>query len=136
MSKKKKNEIHKFFPTIYPRKLWIAKKISLEQVNDVFSDYNGNQVDDGWDDKVFGISKAMVFKVMERRSGEYGAFVLINNNLNVADITHESIHVASIIFDDCGMTMGFGGGKDEHFAYLAGFAADCIHQVVTGRFKE
>lgn len=136
MGKKKKNQIHKFFPTIYPRKLWVAKKLSLEQVNDVFSSYNGGEVDDEWDDKMIGISKAIVFKAMERKSGEYGVFVLINDSLNIADIAHESVHVASCIFDDCGMTMGFGGGKDEHFAYLVGFVADCIYQVVTGRFRD
>ena len=54
----------------------------------------------------------------------------------VSDVAHESVHVASCIFDDCNMTFGFSDGKDEHFAYLVGFAADCINQVRTNKFRE
>lgn len=136
MSNDNKNKIHKFFPTIYPRKLWISKGIGFDEIKKMFCGYDGEDIDKYWDENVVGMSKAMVFKARDRQSGEYGAFVFIGTKLDIKDIAHESVHVASCIFDDCGMTMGFAGGKDEHFAYLAGFAADCIHQVVTGRFRE
>ncbi|MEG1838961.1 MAG: hypothetical protein RR220_06700 [Bacteroidaceae bacterium] len=55
------------------------------------------------------------------------------NGINT--IVHESVHIASCIFDDCSMTMGFSDGRDEHFAYLVGWAADCINQVRTNKFK-
>lgn len=136
MSNNKKNKIHKFFPTIYPRKLWVAKGVTLDNINTYFTDYSDNPISYTLDDNITGPASAAVFKVRDKVTREFGIFVWINTHLNVKEITHESIHVASCIFDDCGMSMGFSGGQDEHFAYLAGFAADCIHQVVTGRFRE
>ena len=49
--------------------------------------------------------------------------------MDVETISHESVHVASCIFNDCGLRMGFADQQDEHFAYLVGWVAKCIDKV-------
>lgn len=78
----------------------------------------------------------MTLKVCHKETGFLGVLVwLCSKDISVNDVAHEAVHVASCIFDDCNMTIGFDGGRDEHFAYLAGFAADCINQVRTNKFR-
>lgn len=134
MTMMKKTIIHQFDTVIYPRKLWVMKGGSVDDILDAFTEPDGTEVhlmpcggaEPG----------AMVIKVCHRETGFLGALVwLCSKDISVKDVTHEAVHVASCIFDDCNMTIGFDGGRDEHFAYLAGFAADCINQVRTNKFR-
>lgn len=131
----KKTVIHQFDPTIYPRKLWVIKSGSVNDILDAFTEPDGEEINlviyTGKE------SSAMTIKVIHKESRCYGVLVwLCDGKANIENVAHEAVHVASCIFDDLGMTMGFDGGKDEHFAYLVGFAADCINQVRTNKFRE
>lgn len=135
MKTSEKGLVHQFTPTIYPRKLWVIKGGSVKNIQDAFTDVDGEEIN-----FVIDTGKepsAMTLKVIHKESKYYGVLVwLLESKVSVGAVAHESVHVASCIFDDLGMTIGFDGGKDEHFAYLVGFAADCINQVRTNKFRE
>lgn len=131
---KDKTVFHEFDPTIYPRKLWVVRCASIPDVNKAFYDYNKEDI--YIPDNEVNSSKAMVLRVKQRSTGLYGVMVMLWGKCDVGNVAHEAVHVASCIFSDCGMSMGFEGGQDEHFAYLVGFAADCINQVRTNKFRE
>ena len=130
----KKNIIHQFNPTIYPRKLWVMKGGSIDDILDAFTEPEGGEI------QLMACSAepaAMTLKVCHKGSGYLGVLVwLCENSISVKDVAHEAVHVASCIFEDYGMSMEFADGRDEHFAYLVGFAADCINQVRTNKFRE
>ena len=131
----KKNIIHQFNPTIYPRKLWVMKGGSIDDILDAFTEPDGTEIQiitSGGAEP-----GAMTLKVCHRETRLLGVLVwLCVNDTSVKDVAHEAVHVASCIFEDCNMAMGFADGRDEHFAYLVGFAADCINQVRTNKFRE
>lgn len=57
-------------------------------------------------------------------------------DMTVKNIAHESVHVTTEIFKDCNVGFSYDIGMDEHFAYLTGWAADCIHKVKTGNIQQ
>lgn len=130
----KKIEIHEFYPTVYPRRLWVLKGGNLKDINKAFGERDGSEI--YIEIEKGNEPKATTLKVWHRSTGKYGVLVWIQQRIDVDAVAHEAVHVASCIFDDCGMSMGFDGGKDEHFAYLVGFAADCINQVRINKFRE
>lgn len=130
----KKIEIHEFYPTIYPRLIWVSKYVNEKDINNLFAKRDGSEI-------YLGIEKgnepkATTLNVWNKETGKYGVLVCIHSRINVEDVAHEAVHVASFIFNDCGVSMGFGDGEDEHLAYLVGFAADCINQVRINKFRE
>lgn len=60
--------------------------------------------------------------------------VCVQSHLSVGDIAHESVHVATELFSEIGAI--HTPDNQEPFAYLVGWIADCIHQVITGKFKD
>lgn len=127
----KKVEIHEFDPVIYPRKLWVIFTNDAKILKDNFDSQCEYE-------ESINTSEAFVFPCSHKESGKLGACVVFMKHeyATIKNIAHESVHIASQIFSDCNMTMGFSEGKDEHFAYLTGWAADCINQVKTGKFKD
>lgn len=126
----KKVKIHQFDPVIYPRILWVIVTDDPKDISDRFDSECEYE-------QAFDTSSAFVFKCTEKDSRNLGICVCFTKNkfLSMKNIAHESVHIASCIFEDCNMTMGFSDGKDEHFAYLVGWAADCINKVRTNKFK-
>lgn len=118
---KKKTKIHQFNPTIYPRKLWVMKGGSVDDISDAFTEPDGEEIRlciEGGKEP-----DAMTLKVCHRETGFLGVLVwLCVNDTSIKVVAHEAVHVASCIFEDCGMSMGF--------------AADCINQVWTNKFRE
>lgn len=56
------------------------------------------------------------------------------NAITIANIAHESSHIAMNIFDYIGAKVDLV--NQETFSYLVGWVADCINQVRTGKFKD
>lgn len=56
------------------------------------------------------------------------------NAITIANIAHESSHIAMNIFDYIGAKVDLA--NQETFSYLVGWVADCINQVRTGKFKD
>lgn len=124
----KTTKIHEFDPVIYPRKLWVVISNSEDFLNEKFN-HECNL--DGFSEK----SKAIVFPCSLVETGDLGVIVVFTKKsfMDIKNISHESVHIASVIFSDCGMMMGFDEGRDEHFAYLVGWAAECIDKVKRGK---
>jgi len=123
--KVKKVQIHEFDPVIYPRKLWIVVTDKPKILSDNF-DYINDE-----DNSPFDTSHAFVFNCQHNKSKLKGVCICFTKKatINYKNVSHESVHVASNIFEDCGMSMGFSNGKDEHFAYLVGWIAECCETV-------
>jgi len=123
--------VHEFDPVIYPRKVWIVVTNNPQILTDHF-----NYIDDS-DNSPFDTAHAFVFDCKHRVSGLKGTCICFTkkNAITFENVSHESVHIASSIFNDLGMTIGFNGGRDEHFAYLVGWVADCCNQVRTNKFK-
>lgn len=119
-----KTELHEFDPVIYPRKVWVIVTGSETILRDNFK-YDGELR------RAFDSSDAFVFGCQNKESLMNGVCVcfLKKSSMSVKNIAHESVHIASQIFSDCNMTMGFEDGKDEHYAYLVGWIAECCEKV-------
>ncbi len=119
----KRNQIHEFYPLIYPRRLWIT--ISKDTFNDRFDGVS--EWDDGCD--------AIVDCVYDKQRNLGGVLVRFENRkaMNAGIIAHESSHIAMEIFKYIGAEVDLS--NQEPFSYLVGWIADCINQVKTGKFK-
>ena len=124
--------VHRFHPEIYPRYLFVVKGGTVQQIKQAFKDEDGDEllaVDDA-----YKCSKAAVWRVSYGEEKHLGVLVWITGKMGVKDIAHEACHVAAQVFLDC--NVHWDGLNDEHFAYMTGWAADCINQVWTGKFKD
>lgn len=127
------NRIHEFYPSVYPRRVWIVKKASNDQIKASFCERDGKEIVFGND--TGNEAACMVFpSIMLKENGKYGVLVVMREDLNVGQIAHEASHVALEIFNDVGACITYG--NQEPYAYLVGWVADCIYQVKTGKFKD
>lgn len=46
---------------------------------------------------------------------------------------NESFHIAMSVCQFCNMSLGFKVGEDEHAAYIAGFAGDCVSEFINSK---
>lgn len=123
-----KFQIHQFELTIYPRKLWVVKGGSFKDIERAFYIEQSEEVED-----MLESCKAITFRASIKDGDWLGVVVYIKQKMVIKDIAHEALHVSSVIFSDIGVKGDFY--NDEAQAYLVGFAADCINQVVVGRYK-
>lgn len=56
-----------------------------------------------------------------------------DDDLIMRNICHESFHVAMSVCQFCNMSLGFKVGEDEHAAYIAGFAGDCVSEFINSK---
>lgn len=113
-------KIHEFDPVIYPRKLWVAVS------TDTFSD----RFESEWDDTA-------IVDCVRDKLRNLGCILVrfeSKNAITIANIAHESSHIAMNIFDYIGAKVDLA--NQETFSYLVGWVADCINQVRTGKFKD
>lgn len=117
-------KIHEFDPVVYPCKLWVA--VSTDTFSDRFEDVSE------WDDT----ADAIVDCVRDKLRNLGGILVRFEskNAITIANIAHESSHIAMNIFDYIGAKVDLA--NQETFSYLVGWVADCINQVRTGKFKD
>ena len=134
MSSTKKIAVHQFHPEIYPRRIWITKNANPDFIREHFKDQDGEELDEI--DICFKTAKCSVWRVSYGEDKLLGVLVCITGSdfKGSKDIAHEAVHVADKIFKDCGVDMHYD--HDEHYAYFVGWIADCIEQVVTGKFRD
>lgn len=121
-------KIYEFDPVIYPRKLWVIvtdKDNELEELFDMECDITG----------FANKNEAIVFPCSLKENGKKGVAVVFQKKkyMTIKNMAHESVHIASVIFLECGIDMGFTDGLDEHYAYLIGWAASCCEKVKKGK---
>ena len=117
----KKQKIYEFDPQIYPRKVWVTVGVPFEELKDEFDDLKPMEED----------SDAQVDHLRKLKPEVRGGLLVRFENLDAlkkfGNITHESIHVATEIFDYIG---AFHDPKNQElFAYLCGWIAKCMDEV-------
>ena len=117
----KKQKIYEFDPQIYPRKLWVTVGVPFEELKDEFEDLK--PMEEGSDAQVDHLRKLKP----EVRGGLLVRFENLDTLKKFGNITHESIHVATEIFDYIG---AFHDPKNQElFAYLCGWIANCMEEI-------
>ena len=116
-----KQKIYEFDPQIYPRKVWVTVGVPFEELKDEFEDLKPMEED----------SDAQVDHLRKLKPEVRGGVLVRFENLDAlkkfGNITHESIHVATEIFDYIG---AFHDPKNQElFAYLCGWIATCMDEV-------
>ena len=116
-----KQKIYEFDPQIYPRKVWVTVGVPFEELKDEFEDLKPMEED----------SDAQVDHLRKLKPEVRGGVLVRFENLDAlkkfGNITHESIHVATEIFDYIG---AFHDPKNQElFAYLCGWIAKCMDEV-------
>ena len=80
-------------------------------------------------------SLAVTFvSVKLKETNELGVLIDIPNRVSTNTIAHEATHFAIAVFADLDIKVEMA--NDEHLAYLIGWCADCIEQVLKNKFKE
>lgn len=118
-----KIKVHQFDPVIYPSLLWVM-------VGDEVPKGRFPQLDP-LEENAIGQTES----TNDEENNKNGVMVRFRNlkEMTACNIAHESVHVAAEM-------MRYVGGcievnNQEPFAYLVGWAADCIEQVKKGKFK-
>lgn len=131
--------IYEFNPIIYPCRIWIGIRPSLEEVQNKFYALTDNMERIEINENNYTTNRFVIasnFPVVDKNDGWIGIFIPIfkRNMLDVKTITHESSHAADFFCEQFGISNGnFDHGEAR--AYLQGWIADCINQVKTGKFK-
>ena len=116
-----KQKIYEFDPQIYPRKVWVTVGVPFEELKDEFEKWK--PMEEGSDAQVDHLRKLKP----EVRGGLLVRFENLDTLKKFGNITHESIHVATEIFDYIG---AFHDPKNQElFAYLCGWIAKCMDEV-------
>lgn len=116
-----KQKIYEFDPQIYPRKLWVTVGVPFEELKDEFEDLK--PLDESVDAQVDHAAKLKP----SIKGGLLVRFADLEALKKFGNITHETIHVATGIFD---YVEAYHDPKNqEPFAYLCGWIAKCIEEV-------
>lgn len=124
----KKHTIHEFDCGIYPQKVWVAIGVPDAVIKDMF----------GSEMPCFEDTCNAQVNIARRTKPDIKSGVLIRfrnkKEVNIGNVTHESIHAALAIFEYVGAEVRFD--NQEPFAYLAGWIAEmcysCIKQEQEG----
>lgn len=116
-----KQKIYEFDPQIYPRKLWVTVGVPFEELKDEFEDLE--PMEEASDAQVDNVRKLKP----EIRGGLLVRFENLDVLKSLGNITHETIHVATEIYDYVGAY--HVPNNQEPFAYLCGWIAKCIEEV-------
>lgn len=125
MNSPKKTTIHEFDPCIYPRKLWVVKGGTLDDIRETLEfEIEENEC-----------GGAVTFPANDKKGHFSGYCVWFpkSSDINNLDwIAHESTHVALSIFGDIGAIVTME--DQEPLAYLVGWVFRCID--VVRKFKK
>lgn len=117
----KKQKVYEFDPQIYPRKLWVTVGVPFDELKDEFEDLKPLEE----------ASDAQVDHVRKLKPEVLGGLLVRFENLEalkrLGNITHETIHVATEIYDY--INAYHDQNNQEPFAYLCGWIAKCIEEV-------
>ena len=126
-----KIQVHIFDPVIYPRKVYIVKGKDLNnEIKDAFLTPDGYMLNTEGADAC----RAGVWDVQLAEDKKLGVLIWLREQIDISVIAHESVHAANLVFRSC--CIDYDTTHDEHFAHMVGWVADCVNQVVTGKFKD
>lgn len=131
MAKSKQSPvIHYFANEAFPRRLWIVKKAPFDWIKERFKYIDGRDLEEFTADD----AKAATFGEVEHiGSKEFGILIVIYDKMTVSDCAHEAAHFTLNLYHAIGEDVSTI--NQEVFAYLLGYATDCIYQVAFNRYK-
>lgn len=116
----KTTQIYEFDPQIYPQLLWVAAGAPYVVIKDMFEDIDEMDVN----------AYAQVDPAIRIKPDKKGGVLIrfeSRKAMTQANITHETMHAAMVIFNYVG---AYPDPKNqEPFAYLCGWIAKCIEEV-------
>lgn len=118
---------------IYPLKLIITVGLDYKTLCDRFENMEPEH-EGKWGDED-DMDKEASFANLVRDRDDDDKFAILWNfssddDLIMRNICHESFHIAMSVCQFCNMSLGFKVGEDEHAAYIAGFAGDCVSEFI------
>lgn len=122
------NKVHEYDPVIYPRKLWVTFIEDGEEISD-FRDADSKAVLE----PVTNCYACTFHNVEHGDGGFIGELICLvhGQEIDVQHIAHEAVHAANGILE--GIGAGISTSNDEAQAYLVGWVAKCINEVVTNK---
>lgn len=131
-------KVYKFKCDIYPPTVFITDETDIEVLKSkyIFCDLNtltqensnaSNILHDSMETSII-----IGMPVMEKRTNSLGIILIINDidSVNIEEIAHEAVHVADYIYQFIGgYSQDFKDGN-ECYAYLVGWAASRINEVI------
>lgn len=123
-----KATIYEFDPVIYPFKLWVCTNPDESMTEKLFLD----------DDQLLISLHHNMLTTAGTNSTDSRLGVLVFGHkkyFTVKNIAHESAHVADYFFESLAIEKGKFSDRNEAYAYLVGWAADCMEQVRTNNAK-
>lgn len=136
---KSKGKIHEFNPTVYPFRLWVGVKLPYEEVDDGFYALSQDMERMDFTLDMYSHDRFCVvtcYPACSKSDGFIGILCIIHKPefLSVGKMAHEASHITDFLCDRIGLN-GFNFEDGEARAYFTEWAADCINQVKTGKFK-
>ena len=133
MVKKKMDKIvYEFDPKIYPRSLFVMKGCDPKDVTDRFTTRDDSEfeieIEEGSEPSMSTLSM-----VKFKDTGKYGELVVVwidDKDVDMSMISHEAFHVSMNILSELGIK--FHADNQEPIAYMVGWCARCISDVVSG----
>lgn len=132
-----RQNLRKYNPQIYPRKLWVATAENVQYLIDTFTFFSTTDLKKINDNTAKELANpnssdrlvAAVYPVMHNKTTEFGALVIIFdvNELTTEYISHEAVHVADYMCDELGIYTD-SLSNNEHYAYLVGWVAGKISE--------
>lgn len=119
-----------FDPILYPRKVWVAIGGTIKQLQDRFTDEEGNELDE--DTTGFA---AKTGQAKSKETGNLGVLIWFpkTEDVKCGNIAHEAVHAALFIANEMGFRVEVY--NDEPIAYLVGWIAGCINAMKTNTVK-
>lgn len=131
---------HKY-ETLYPRSLWIVN-CSEEDPTILTKKYIFYKNLPGWKEIDKDIEKELssaedhaiagCYVVEERSTGTLGLLLIIFriDDVDTSIVAHESVHIADYFYEVCGCNSEDFTDGNEAYAYLVGWVAGCIANVL------
>lgn len=133
-------KIHKY-ETLYPRTLWIvncdeedATKL-MNKFTFFLNTPGWNQVNKNIEEELENASNSAIagcYTVEEKSTGKLGLLMVIfrMDDMDTSIIAHESVHVADYFYEVCGCNSEDFSDGNEAYAYLVGWVAGCVANVL------
>lgn len=128
-SKKRQAKIYQFDPMIYPRFLWVVTGGDYSDIKKWFLGYSGEEIEESDVSNLGGMAISVTF-----RQNQCLGILIWFPDIHLAKanwITHESVHGTLELFEQLGLRVDYR--NQEPLAYLAGWFAECIEFVKTGK---
>lgn len=129
-----KSKVYEFNPVIYPTRLWISIKPTIEEIQKDFILLDDDDEEIDGKEPFSRTTIAQTFSVAHRKSTWMGCYIaiLLPKQCDVGIIAHESGHVTDWLCDHFGVS-GFSFMDGEARQYYAQWVARCMDKVLKGK---